>query len=115
MTRWGILPVPSLWAWDVEPEQPSGLEQHRAASSWFWVHFLFNEHRPALERFLRGLSEGEEPKAAWASAFADLAPQKMTDEAAAYIARQQTRGVGIVGRDQVQPSRPVAARNRGGR
>ena len=91
VTRWGILPVASLWAWDVEPEQLSGLEHHRAAASWFWVHFLFNEHRPALERFMRGLSEGDEPKAAWASAFGDLAPQKMADEAAAYIARQQTR------------------------
>ncbi|MDP1823356.1 MAG: hypothetical protein Q8L48_08945 [Archangium sp.] len=89
--RWGILPVQSLWAWDVEPEQLTGLEQHRAASAWFWVHFLFNEHRPALERFMRSLAEGDEPKAAWATAFGDLAPQAMAEAAAAYIARQQTR------------------------
>ena len=30
-------------------------------------------------------------------------------------ARQQTPGVGVVGRDEIQPARPVAARNRGGR
>lgn len=89
--KWGILPVESLWAWDVEPDQFNGLEQHRAASAWFWVHFLFNEHRGELDRFMRSLAEGDEPRSAWTAAFGKLAPQKMAEQAAAYIARQQTR------------------------
>jgi tetratricopeptide (TPR) repeat protein len=91
VTRWGVLPVKSLWAWDVEPDRHNGLEEHRAASSWFWVHFFVNEHRPMLDRFMRSLAEGEEPGAAWTAAFGTLTPEVMAAEATAYLARQQTR------------------------
>lgn len=89
--KWGILPVKSLWAWGVEPDPNAGLEQHRAASAWFWVHFLFNEHKPQLDRFLRFLAEGDEPKEAWAAAFGTISEQKMSEEADAYIVKQQAR------------------------
>jgi hypothetical protein len=89
--KWGILPVKSLWAWDVEPDPHNGLEQHRAASAWFWVHFLFNEHKAAADRFMRSLAEGEEPREAWAVAFGTLSEQKMAEQADAYIVKQQAR------------------------
>jgi hypothetical protein len=89
--RWGILPVQSLWAWDVEPDALNGLEQHRAASAWFWVHFLVNEHRGELDRFMRSLAEGDEPRAAWAAAFSALTPQAMVEQSEAYLAKRQTR------------------------
>ena len=91
VVRWGIVPVESLWAWQIEPDPNSGEERLRAASAWFWVHFLFNQHRHELDGFMRSLSAGEEPKAAWASAFGNLAPQAMADEANAYIAKGQVR------------------------
>lgn len=89
--RWGVLPVTSLWAWDVEPDPLNGLEQHRAASSWFWVHFLFNEQRGALDRFMRSLAEGEEPRSAWDAALGKVSPEEMAQAADAYIAKGQTR------------------------
>ena len=89
--RWGVLPVKSLWAWDVEPDRHNGLEEHRAASSWFWVHFLFNEHRRELDGFMRSLAAGDEPGAAWTAAFGLLSPEAMTEAATAYLAKKQTR------------------------
>lgn len=89
--RWGILPVPSLWAWDADPQDAnSGLEQHRYASAWFWVHFLFNEQRPALEHFLRGLAEGQDPRTAWDTAFVHLPPRAMAEASEAFITRGAT-------------------------
>lgn len=90
-TRWGILPVDSLWSWDGELESPHGVELHRAASSWFWVHWLFNEQRPALDRFMRALSEGTEPHAAWASAFGALTAESMKKAADAYLEAGRSR------------------------
>ena len=89
--RWGVLPVKSLWAWDVEPDRHNGLEEHRAASSWFWVHFFFNEHRRQLDGFMRSLAAGDEPGTAWTAAFGLLSPEAMTEAATAYLAKQQTR------------------------
>lgn len=89
--RWGVLPVASLWAWDVEPDSLNGLEQHRAASAWFWVHFLFNEQRGVLDRFMRSLAEGEEPRSAWAAAMGQMSPEAMAQAANEYIAKGQTR------------------------
>jgi hypothetical protein len=89
--RWGILPVTSLWAWDVEPDEHNGLEEHRAASAWFWVHYLFNAQRTALEKFMRSLSEGTEPRDAWVAAFGSVDPQAMATAAKEYIEKGQAR------------------------
>lgn len=89
--RWGVLPVASLWAWDVEPDPLNGLEQHRTASAWFWVHFLFNEQRSAVDRFMRSLAEGEEPRTAWQAVFGKSSPAEMAQAAEAYIVKGQTR------------------------
>ena len=89
--RWGILPVTSLWAWDIEPDEQNGLEEHRAASAWFWVHYLFNAQRPALEKFMRSLADGTEPRDAWVAAFGSVDPQAMAEAANAYIEKGQTR------------------------
>ena len=91
VVRWGILPVESLWAWDVEADPKVGLEKHRAASAWFWVHFLFNLHRKELDGFMRSLSAGEEPREAWPKAFGNLAPEALAEAARAYIAKGQVR------------------------
>lgn len=90
-TKWGILPVESLWSWDGELESPHGVELHRAASSWFWVHWLFNEQRPALDRFMRALAEGTEPRAAWAAAFGTLTTESMKKAADAYLEAGKSR------------------------
>lgn len=89
--RWGILPVTSLWAWDVAQDQRPGLEQHRAASAWFWVHFLCNEQRPALTKFMEALAAGRAPRDAWSAAFAHLGPEAMSAAAQAYLAKGQVR------------------------
>ena len=90
-TKWGILPVESLWSWDGELEAQPGVELHRAASSWFWVHWLFNEQRPALDRFMRALAEGTEPRAEWSSAFGQLTTESMKKSADAYLEAGRSR------------------------
>ncbi|MFZ5443774.1 MAG: DUF1570 domain-containing protein [Myxococcota bacterium] len=89
--RWGLLPIESLWAWDELHDERPGLEQHRLASAWFWVHYLFNEQRPRLERFFAALGEGLEPRAAWGRVFAELPPEKLGAAADAWVAKRELR------------------------
>ena len=89
--RWDILPIDSLWAWDELHDERPGLEQHRVASAWFWVHYLFNEHRALLEKYFAALSQGLEPRAAWARVFSDLPAPKLAAAAAAWKAKGEVR------------------------
>ncbi len=86
--RWGLLPVDSLWAWDELHDERPGLEAHRLASAWFWVHYLFNEQRAGLEKFFAALGEGQEPRRAWGEVFPLWTEKAMSDAAAAYVERR---------------------------
>jgi tetratricopeptide (TPR) repeat protein len=93
--RWNILPIEALWAWTgVEKDKP-GLEQHRIASAWFWVYWLFNEQRAAFEGFLRALARGDEPGAAWRTAFPTLTTASMAAASERFRAEGKTTGQSI--------------------
>ncbi len=61
-----LLKLETLWRWrgQLAPE----MEQAAYASSWVWVHFLFNHHRAPWLKFLRALGH-DEPRKAFAAAF----------------------------------------------
>lgn len=90
--RWSLLPVEALWAWTQEEPDKPGLEQHRVASAWFWVYWLFNAQRPAFEKFLDALGRGDEPSRAWKTAFPELTTQSMTEASERFRKDGRTTG-----------------------
>lgn len=82
---WGALPVSALWEWASPMGQRPRLEWHREASAWFWVHYLMNQQRPAFERFLRRLEQGEDPPRAWEAELGFLGPEALMEAGQAYL------------------------------
>ncbi len=80
--RWGPLPLEDLWS------SPPGVGPraawHYSASAWFWVHFFMNTQGPSFQRFLEALEQGVEPRAAFATQFIHLTPEKLKEAGAAY-------------------------------
>jgi len=65
----GLTPWRELWSWPAEP-----LEQARhEATSWFFVHYLFNYERERFQRFQAGLASASDAKLLWAQVFPDMA------------------------------------------
>ncbi|MFT3712733.1 MAG: DUF1570 domain-containing protein [Archangium sp.] len=93
--QWDLLPVESLWAWTQLEKDKPGLEQHRLSSAWFWVYWLLNEHRTEFEGFLRALSKGDEPGAAWRKAFPSLTTQLMTEQSTKFRAEGRSTAQSI--------------------
>lgn len=90
--RWELLPVESLWAWTRAEADAPGLEQHRRSSAWFWVYWLFNEHRAELEKFLLALGRGDEPVSAWKRAFPELSTAGMAEGSVRFRAAGRSTG-----------------------
>jgi tetratricopeptide (TPR) repeat protein len=78
----------SMWQWTGSPQDSEQLER-LYASSWFWVHYLFNHQTKRFLEFLDRLGRAEDPKAAWRAAFEGVADQDL-EAALAYYARGGT-------------------------
>lgn len=80
--KWGPLPLEDLWI------APKGVGPrstwHHYASAWFWVHFFMNTQGASFQRFLEALEKGVEPRAAFATQFIHLTPEKLKEDGAAY-------------------------------
>lgn len=80
----GRLPLDVLWRWG--QERPRGdAREHRAASSWFLVYFLLNEHSDRFADFQRRLAQAQAPRKAWAEAFAGLDEAELDRQLTAYF------------------------------
>ena len=65
----GLSPWHGLWRWSEDP-----LEKGRLyATSWLFVHYLFNHERERFQRFQAGLAGASDAKAWWGQVFPDLA------------------------------------------
>ncbi|MBK7857945.1 MAG: DUF1570 domain-containing protein [Archangiaceae bacterium] len=78
-----LTPLDTLWRW--RSQLPPEAETAGYASSWAWVHFLFNRHRERLGAFLKGLQRREAPRAAFDAAFAGVDLTELADEAQHYV------------------------------
>lgn len=65
----GWLDISELWAWDQKGLQSQSEQQWHYASSWLWVHYLFNIHPERMEDFQLRLARAEDPKKAWEASF----------------------------------------------
>ena len=65
----GLTPWRELWSWPADP-----IEQARhEATSWLFVHYLFNYERERFQRFQAGLVGASDAKVLWAQIFPDMA------------------------------------------
>ncbi|MCI0570415.1 MAG: hypothetical protein L0Y66_06665 [Myxococcaceae bacterium] len=81
----GLRPLEELWAWDTEADPTGVALSMRYASSWLWVHFLMNVHPQQFERFMRALSNAQEPRRAFTEAFAGVEVATLEEEARRYV------------------------------
>ncbi|MFP2957153.1 DUF1570 domain-containing protein [Myxococcus sp. 1LA] len=65
----GWLDLNELWAWDQKGLLSQSEQQWHYASSWLWVHYLFNIHPERMEDFQLRLARAEDPKKAWEASF----------------------------------------------
>ena len=65
----GLYPWSGLWTWPADPIEQARLE----ATSWFFVHYLFNHERERFQRFQAGLARAKDAKRLWVQVFPDLA------------------------------------------
>ncbi|WP_044889523.1 tetratricopeptide repeat protein [Myxococcus hansupus] len=65
----GWLDVSEMWAWDQKGQMSKSDVQWHYASSWLWVHYLFNIHPERMEDFQLRLARAEDPKKAWEASF----------------------------------------------
>ncbi|MBL8958057.1 MAG: hypothetical protein JNK82_45205, partial [Myxococcaceae bacterium] len=79
----GLLPLEKLWRWGPPGSLPPELESAAYASSWLWVHFLFNRHKGPLKQFFDRLRAREEPRAAFEAVFPN--PKLLYEEAKRYL------------------------------
>jgi hypothetical protein len=65
----GLYPWRDLWTWPADPIEQARLE----ATSWLFVHYLFNHDRERFQRFQAGLASARDAMLLWAEVFPDLA------------------------------------------
>ena len=65
----GLYPWRDLWTWPADPIEQARLE----ATSWLFVHYLFNHERERFQRFQAGLAGVKDAKLLWVEIFPDLA------------------------------------------
>jgi len=63
-TPWG-----ELWSWPTDANEQAIHE----ATSWFFVHYLFNYERERFQRFQAGLASTKDAKLLWSEIFPDMA------------------------------------------
>jgi hypothetical protein len=75
-----------LWQWTDDPADAQQLMNRRYAASWMFVHFFYNQREAQFIEFLRALSTGVAPRAAFAQAFPGLRFAQLDEEARHYLA-----------------------------
>ncbi|HEX7505786.1 MAG TPA: DUF1570 domain-containing protein [Polyangia bacterium] len=65
----GLSPWRELWTWSEDPLEKARLY----ATSWLFVHYLFNHERERFQRFQAGLAGASNAKLLWAQVFPDVA------------------------------------------
>jgi hypothetical protein len=65
----GTSPWHALWTWSEDPLEKAQLY----ATSWLFVHYLFNHERDRFQRFQAGLAGASAAKVLWTQLFPDLA------------------------------------------
>jgi hypothetical protein len=64
----GTSPWHGLWTWSEDPLEKARLY----ATSWLFVHYLFNHERERFQRFQAGLARASDAKVLWNQIFPDL-------------------------------------------
>jgi hypothetical protein len=75
--RRGLCPWNELWSWPTDPME----KQRHYATSWLFVHYLFNRERERFQRFQAGLAGARDAKALWGKIFPDLATPEAFEQA----------------------------------
>lgn len=76
-------PLRELWEWtdqDLRPGVSDAFVNHFYASAWAWVHHLVNHHQARFDDFMHRLGRAEEPRQAWAAAFAGVPETQLENE-----------------------------------
>ncbi|WP_240359197.1 DUF1570 domain-containing protein [Pyxidicoccus trucidator] len=79
----GWLDIDELWAWDQRGLLSQSEQQRHYASSWLWVHYLYNVHTERMEDFQTRLANAEDPKKAWEASFRGV--QDLAGELRTYV------------------------------
>lgn len=90
--RWGVLPMDALWKWDSAPRASREVEYHHTVSAWAVVHWLENNRRAELDKFVADLQVGLPPAEAWALEFGGLSDEELRRAATAHFEKGEFTG-----------------------
>ncbi|MBL8914456.1 MAG: hypothetical protein JNM17_27375 [Archangium sp.] len=90
--RWGVLPMEALWKWDSPPRLSRESEVHHAVSAWVVVHYLENNKRAELDKFIADLQVGLPPSEAWALEFSGMSDAELRKAATDHFEGGQFTG-----------------------
>jgi hypothetical protein len=74
-----------LWSWKDSATLSNEELQSHYATSWLWVHFLFNRHLEEFTDFQARLGRAEQPREAWRAAFGHIAHAELEKELEHYL------------------------------
>jgi len=76
VAHFGRYPWPAMWSWPTKPTEQAVHE----ATSWLFVHYLFNHQADRFHRFQTDLAADPNARGTWAKIFPDLVDFKAVDQ-----------------------------------